>query len=473
MSEPTMTDSSESDSKQVVSNSDAAGAEGAKNSQRKEIRAIVPDGSVFDDRKNSYIKYGYFVFILFFVLIGVSATLIQISSAVTATGKVVQTGENKDVQHSKGGPVGEVLVKNGDFVEEGQPVIIIDSEQVESQYQLNHQRMFESHIAIARLNAFVRNDKDFIFSDNEWEEEINKYADIVSTQEALFKAQKASMQANITRLKSRLSGINKEEESLSQQIRTTRAQLDFINESIAEVSELYEEQLVEKSRLTNLKRERVSTLATIDSLNVQIQQLKNAQEDTRKELSQVKQESLENAWLEIENKKAQKLEAQKLLQDLSDQQTRLVINAPASGRVHELTIRNVDAVVSPGEVIMQIVPASEGPTINARIQPIDIEQVYMGQEVRVRLDSFSANTTPELLGEVTRISPDSTLDEQTGEVYFAVTVGLSPEEIAKVTAGEVIPGLPVTVMLTTGKRTIFNYLVKPLTDQLFTAFREE
>lgn len=430
------------------------------------------DESRFDKRYKVFNVYGYVTCLFFLLLIISAATLIKISGAVTSAGRVVQSGENKSIQHPTGGPVGKILVKNGDKIKKGDPILVLDSASIESQSQLLQQREFELKASIDRLFAIINNEKTFRIDRNIYNKEVNLYPDIVTTQESLFISKGEFFDISRTQIETRITGLSAELSALTQQIKTNRQQLSFLNESIAEIEDLYKRELVSKSRLTTLQRDRISVLTQIEALKVSKTRTDNAYQDAKLSLDSLRKEQTDGLWREIEAIKTELVQTQRNLDSVNDQKTRLVINSPADGRVHEMTINTVDAVIQAGETILQVVPIAEGSTINARVAPIDIEQVYPGQEVRVRFDSFDARKTPEIKGAVLVISPDSSTDRDTGEIYFLVTVSLPDSELEKITTGEVIPGLPVSAMFTTNERTLLNYLLKPLSAQLFSAFRE-
>jgi HlyD family secretion protein len=149
------------------------------------------------------------------------------------------------------------------------------------------------------------------------------------------------------------------------------------------------------------------------------------------------------------------------------------IRAPQGGRVHQLAVHNVGGVVVPGESIMQIVPTADDLVVEARVAPQDIDQVRLTQRVTLRLSAFSQENTLELQGEVDRISPDLIEDKKAGSFYYALRIALSEKEIERADSLKLKPGMPVEVFLRTSDRTVLSYLLKPLTDQMNRAFREE
>jgi HlyD family secretion protein len=123
---------------------------------------------------------------------------------------------------------------------------------------------------------------------------------------------------------------------------------------------------------------------------------------------------------------------------------------------------------------MMIVPQSDDLQVEAKVNPQDIDKLQIGQKTLLRLSAFNQRTTPELNGVVTRVSPDVTTDQRTGQSYYTIRVSMPREEVARLgEANKLIPGMPVEAFVQTGDRTMLSYLIKPLSDQLMRAFREK
>jgi HlyD family secretion protein len=155
-----------------------------------------------------------------------------------------------------------------------------------------------------------------------------------------------------------------------------------------------------------------------------------------------------------------------------DQLKRLDIRAPQDGIVLESKVHTVDGVVTAGEPIMLIVPESDTLRVEAKVNPRDIDRLYIGQIASLRFTSFDVRTTPEIDGTVTQISADTTTDQRTGTSYYTVRIALASDQIKRLGAVKLIPGMPVEAFIQTGDRTLISYLTKPLYDQLMRAFRE-
>jgi HlyD family secretion protein len=156
-----------------------------------------------------------------------------------------------------------------------------------------------------------------------------------------------------------------------------------------------------------------------------------------------------------------------------DQLKRVDIRAPQAGLVHQLAVHTVGGVISPADDLMLIVPETDALAIEVKVAPQDIDQLTIGQEATLRLSAFSQRTTPELKGSVSRIAADLTQDQKTGLSFYTVRVVLAEGEIARLHGLKLMPGMPVEAFIQTGERTALSYLVKPLSDQIARAFRED
>lgn len=141
--------------------------------------------------------------------------------------------------------------------------------------------------------------------------------------------------------------------------------------------------------------------------------------------------------------------------------------------VHELAIHTLGGVVTAGETVMQIVPISDDLVVDAKIQPHDIDQLHVGQRAVLRFSAFNQRTTPEIFGEVETVSANLSANPQTGESWYTARVHIAKKELARLGSLELHTGMPVEVFVQTGERTALSYLVKPLSDQIARALRED
>ena len=156
-----------------------------------------------------------------------------------------------------------------------------------------------------------------------------------------------------------------------------------------------------------------------------------------------------------------------------DQMQRIDLRAPQSGTVHQSSVHTIGGVISPGETLMLIVPEKDSLAVEVKVAPNDIDQVSGGQAALLRFPAFSQRATPEISGSVSQIAADVTTDQRTGVSFYSVRVSIPALELARLGAVKLVPGMPVEAMLKTHDRKVASYLIKPLQDQMFRAFREK
>lgn len=221
-------------------------------------------------------------------------------------------------------------------------------------------------------------------------------------------------------------------------------------------------------RMNGLRAERDARLAQLALLDQELSDLKTLEEKrliARKVVAEAKRQK---AGLQGE---IGKLNAE--LSRTSTAQAELVVRAPVAGRVHELSVHNAGAVITPGQTLMLIVPSDAPLVFEARVDPRDIDQVRGGQSVTIRLTSFNQRTTPELAGSVAQVSADLVRDETTGTMHYLARIGLGQDERERLGDRRLVPGMPADVFIETDQRTILSYLLKPLADHWQGAFREQ
>lgn len=156
-----------------------------------------------------------------------------------------------------------------------------------------------------------------------------------------------------------------------------------------------------------------------------------------------------------------------------DELKRIDIRAPQDGTIHQSSAHTVGGVINASETVMLVVPEADNLTAEAKVAPRDIDQLQLGQTAMLRFSAFNQRTTPELSGRLTRISADITTDENTGASYYTVRIAMAEDEVARLGDVTLVPGMPVEVFIKTHDRKVISYLVKPLSDQVMRAFRED
>jgi HlyD family secretion protein len=238
------------------------------------------------------------------------------------------------------------------------------------------------------------------------------------------------------------------------------------------VRDLYKQNLVQLTRLTQLEREATRVDGELAQLIAAVAQTKGKIAENELKIIQIDQDlssEVAKEMREIDGKIGEFVERKIAAED---QLQRVDIRAPQDGTVFQLTVHTVGGVISPGEAIMLIVPDADSLTVEAKVDPKDIEQVQLKQKAVLRFPAFNAATTPEMNGEVSRISADISSDPRTGQSYYIIRISIPPDQLSRLGDAKLVPGMPVECFIQTGERTVISYLLKPLRDQLMRTFRE-
>jgi HlyD family secretion protein len=405
--------------------------------------------------------------------IGVWAGNAEIAGAVIAPGSLVVESNVKKVQHPTGGVVGELHVRDGDQVSAGTLLVRLDETVTRANLAIVLKSLDELAARQARLEAERDDDKKLIFP----EELLARSSDsavlrLLAGEERLFELRRAARAGQKAQLDERILQVEEQIRGLNEQIVAKAREIDLINQELEGVRELWRKNLVPITRVTTLEREATRLHGERGALVASIAQAKGKISETQLQVLQIDQDLRSEVSKELAEIRAKTSELIEKRVTAEDQLKRIDIRAPQDGRVHQLAVHTVGGVINAGEAIMLIVPAGDVLTVEARIAPHDIDQIRAGQSAVLRFSTFNQRTTPELNGEVSRVSPDITQDQKTGMGFYTVRITLPDSEIARLSDRKLIPGMPLDAFIQTGERTALSYLIKPISDQLMRSWRE-
>jgi HlyD family secretion protein len=411
--------------------------------------------------------------ITLFGCIGGWAASTNFAGAVLAQGEVVVESHLKEVQHPKGGVVGELLVRDGQRVRAGEIVVRLDATVTRADLAVVTHQIDELTARQARLKA-EREGAGAI----EFPAELTAraaepaIAALLAEEQRLFDLRRNALEGQRAQLRERVAQVAEETRGLAVQIKAKEAAAKLIEEELSGVRLLWEKQLVPIQRLKPLEREAAQLAGERGQLIAAAAQAKGRASELELQILQLDQDLRSEAAAELREVQARLAVLAEQRVAAEDDLRRIEIPAPQSGRVHQLAVHTVGGVISAGEPIMLIVPDGDVLTVEARIAPQDIDQVRIGQAAVLRLSAFDQRTTPEILGEVSRISADLTRDQRTQSAYYTARIALIDAELARLGEAKLLPGMPVEVFIHTGERTVLSYLTKSLRDQLARTFRD-
>jgi HlyD family secretion protein len=419
------------------------------------------------------LKAGLRVLIIATVVIGGWAALVPLAGAVVVPGNLVVQSNVKAIQHPTGGVVAEIAVRNGNRVKAGDLLLRLDATQAQASLQVVSKQLDEFRARSARLTA----ERDGLPRPEippEMATRMNDSAvkNLLAAEGMLFTARANGRDSQKELLRSRVAQLNEEIAGLEAQVASKVKQLELITGELTGVQELYEKRLVPLARLTALQRESARIEGERGQLISTIAETKAKIGEAQLQIVRIDQDFRTDVVKELgeaKGKEAELAERSVAARDLLD---RIELRAPTSGVIHQLAAHTIGGVVRPGDTIMEVVPDSDELQIEAKLQPNDIDQVRLGQKAFTRFSAFNQRVTPELVGQVSYVSPDISRDQQTNAGYFTVRVTLPEEERRKLAGLQLVSGMPAEVFMQTGSRTMLSYLFKPITDQLQRAFVE-
>jgi HlyD family secretion protein len=399
--------------------------------------------------------------------------LVPLSGAVVVPGNLVVQSNVKTIQHPTGGVVAQIPVKNGMRVNAGDLLLRLDATQAQASLQVVSKQLDDARAKIARLIAERDGlPRPAVPVELSTRLEDNNVKTLLASEASLFKARVTARESQKELLQSKVSQLGEEIAGLDAQVGSKGKQLELITGELGGVQELFDKRLVPLARLTTLQRENARIEGERGQLISTIAETKSKIDEAKLQIVKIDQDArteIVKDLGETQGKEAELSERSIAARDVLD---RIEMRAPTSGVVHQLAAHTIGGVIRPGDAIMEVVPDSDDLQIEAKLQPNDIDQVRKGQHAYVRFSAFNQRTTPQLLGEVSFVSPDTTRDQQTNQPYFTVRITLPEEERRRLAGLQLVSGMPAEVFMQTGSRTMLSYLFKPIVDQLQRAFVE-
>jgi HlyD family secretion protein len=396
----------------------------------------------------------------------------EIAGAVIASGSVVVDSSVKKVQHPTGGVVGQLHVRDGDQVKAGDIVVRLDDTVTRANAAVMAKSLDELRARQARLQAELNDLREIGFP----AEVLDRSSDatvsrVLAGEQRLFESRRAARAGQKSQLAERIGQLEEQQRGLDEQVGAKKLEIDLIQRELESVRILWRQNLVQLSRLTTLERDYARLRGERGALISSIAQVKGKVTETELQILQVDQDLRSEVGKDLGEVRAKISELVEKQVAAEDQLKRVDLVAPQDGTVHQLAVHTIGGVINAGEPVMLIVP-KERLIIEVKVAPNDIDQIRIGQSAILRLSAFNQRTTPELNGEVDRISADVVQEQKSSTSFYTARITFSDNELARLNGFALVPGMPVEAFLQTGARTVMSFLLKPLSDQIAKAWRE-
>ena len=435
-------------------------------------RSIEDDPVKTDAR--APVRLGWWIVVLGMGTFLLWAFLAPLDQGVSMTGSVTVTGNKKAVQHQTGGTILRILVKEGDTVKAGQPLVEMDGTQSRSNAEITRIQYFTARSAEARLMA----ERDGLPSITFPRETLGADADprMVSTidiQRQLFNARMSSLRSELSGIDENLAGLQAQNAGLESSRSGKELQLKLLREQVNGMRNLAKDGYAPRNRLLELER----TLAQLEAAV-----LEDAGNLTRgqRQINELRLRKLQRQQDFQKEVRAQLAEVQKetealrsRLEGLDHDVSNNLVRSPVDGAVADMAVYTDGGVVGPGFRMMDIVPLDEPLIVEGEIPIHLVDSVHPGLPVDLIFSAFNQNTTPRVPAVVTQVSPDRLVDEATHTPYYRMRADITPEGRKMLAKLQVRAGMPVELFVRTGERSLMNYLMKPLRDHMKTSLTEE
>lgn len=419
-------------------------------------------------------RFGVFAFLFLFAGVGGWLYTASIEGAVIASGSVSVLGKPKTIQHLDGGVVAQINVKNGDIVKEGDVLIRLDETLLRSNLDIYKNRLREAVSRRDRLKAEENGTQSIAWNNETFDElGIEPDEDLRREQSKILRARSSTRQGQGSQLMEKINQFNNQIEGLQALKRSKTAQQNIIKQELNGLRTLQKDGYASDNRVLSIERQVEDLVGQLAEHDAEISRVRNSIAEIRIQISQVTREFDQSVLTELGEVELAIKDMELQIKATQQQLARIEIRAPKAGMIHELGIFTIGGVIGPGGAVMQIVPQDQKMEFEVNLEPQFIDEIFIGQDARVMFSAFNSRTTPELNGTVSRVSPNTVVNPETGVAFYTVNVAVSLEELSRLEGQQLVPGMPVEVFVTTQGRSPLNYLIKPLTDNIRRSMREQ
>jgi membrane fusion protein, epimerase transport system len=416
-------------------------------------------------------RVGFIIFFLVFGVFGVWAAIAPLDGAAHAPGTVNVRSYSQVVQHLEGGIISEINAKNGDVVNAGEPLIVMDNTQSLAQLEIVNGQYTAAKAREARLIA-ERDKLSTVIYPSTLDRSNSNVMQEIEAQDSIFQAQQDSLSGSIEVLEQRIEQLEAKKRGQTNLKATKEELAASFAEELSDVRELLTQGFADKNRLRELERNVASLRGDVSELETNISATDIEIGEARLQIIQTERE-FHNDVVQILGETQTELkdltERKNALQDIV---SRTVVRAPVDGIVNGLQFHTVRGVIPPGTPIANIVPQSDELIVDAQVSLIDIDRVAIGMDATIRFSTFGS-AVPTITGKVINLSADRVMDEQTGMSYYLARVEVTPEGKEDLQDLILLPGMPAEVFINTGSRTFLQYLFKPFSNALARSFIED
>lgn len=383
--------------------------------------------------------------------------------------------KRKPVQHQNGGTVREVLVREGQTVEQGEVLLRLGDKVARANHEASRQRYYGLRAAQSRLQA-----EQVGLGSVSFHPDLTRAAtdDLqvrqhVETQRQLFASRRAALASAVAALEESVRGYEAQVEGYGQLLANRQEQLRLLEREVGGVRGLVAEGYAPMTRQMELERGMADVRGSIADVTANQMRARSAILEVRQRMQTLRAEYRKEVETQLADVQREVEAEEQRFRAVQEELARTEIVAPASGQVVGLAVQSAGAVIGPGQKIMDIVPKDESLILDAQVAPHLIDRVKLGQPVDVRFSAFAHSPQLVVEGTVQSLSNDILVDEATRIPYYLARVVITPEGLQTLGKRQLQPGMQAEVVIRTGERSVLTYLLHPLTKRMAASMKEE
>ncbi|ETO91936.1 MAG: type I secretion membrane fusion, HlyD family protein [Candidatus Xenolissoclinum pacificiensis L6] len=429
-------------------------------------------------------RVAWYTILIFFGIFGVWATFAPMESTIIVPGILVNQNYNRyTVQHLEGGIVQEIFVQDGDRVRSGDPLVKIQDVKIVTQIQSLKEKFNLLTATVNRLNAEHNNLDEIVYSENIISNLDNiSLQETVHTQNTLFNERRSALNTQTEILDNQIQQILNEINALNYQLEALEEHYIIIQEDLKAKQELFERDYINKPILTQIQKEEVSIRAKIGEYRTNISKAYQKIDEKELEKNRVFQSFYSSVSNELKALITEIEEVNNMIISATDVLDRTLIIAPIDGIISDMQVKNLYNVITPATTILEIVPETTELIVEGHLLPNDIDHLlssmnnpkqqitqndHSGLKTNIRITTFNAKTTPPIVGITNYVSANVV-----SEGYYITRTIIPTDEVKKLKNARLYPGMPVMIYISSGSRTLLQYLLSPISQLVNNGLKE-
>ena len=395
---------------------------------------------------------------IFVVIALVWANYAKLDEVTHGSGKIIPSSQIQVIQNLEGGILAEIMIKEGDLVKKGQPLLRLDDIRFASSLNESQVDYYELLANIARLTAEAYQQPLTIP-----EEVANKFPELAKNTKSLYQSEISELNANIEALQHQLAQTRQEILELKAKKNRISRSYSLLNKELKMSEPLVAQGAMSEVEILRLRRNANDLYGELTSTKLAMPRIQSAINEAKQKIKEQKAHFQTKAFEELNKNKAELKKASESNLALKDRVNRTLVISPVIGVVKQLKINTIGGVIQPGMDLLEIVPVEDQLVIEAKIRPTDIAFLHPGQKAMIKLTAYDFSIYGGLPATLEHISADSIIDENDRQSYFLIRLRTEKNYLQKNGDKlEIIAGMTADIDILTGKKSVLDYILKPI-----------